>query len=129
MPDVAVKDLCIDTAVPDVVARFWATMLGLEVRRREDGVHGPPRRRPECTRSSSAAFAVGRATPARPATVFSVSLVWAGMWPLRIWSRRASATASTSERVSIDSFIVAPAVGDRVSAAPPDTVYRSTPVI
>jgi len=39
MPDVAVKDLCIDTAVPDVVARFWATMLGLEVRRREDGVH------------------------------------------------------------------------------------------
>jgi hypothetical protein len=37
MPDVVVKDLCIDTTLPDVVAPFWAAALGLDATRQDGG--------------------------------------------------------------------------------------------
>jgi hypothetical protein len=37
MPDVAFKDLCLDTTVPDLAAPFWATMLGLDAGRQDSG--------------------------------------------------------------------------------------------
>jgi hypothetical protein len=37
VPDVTFKDLCIDAARPDVVAEFWAAVLGLRLERHEDG--------------------------------------------------------------------------------------------
>jgi hypothetical protein len=37
MADVAFKDLCLDTCAPDLVAPFWAGILGLDARRQDGG--------------------------------------------------------------------------------------------
>jgi catechol 2,3-dioxygenase-like lactoylglutathione lyase family enzyme len=37
MADIAFKDLCLDAVRPDVVADFWAEVLGLEVERQDNG--------------------------------------------------------------------------------------------